>query len=389
VRLRLWVALVVMAASVLARDAGAQFLYWVDTSFPAPSITRADADGNALTFAPLAPGSLPEGVAVAANGGIYWAEAAWSNAALRRSSATLASSVAIVSGGSALRGVVVDEVNDHVYWTSSNLITGSAIHRAGLDGSGATTVIALGSSANPRGIAVDAAAGKIYWADFDQSAIYRANLDGSQSGVWLAVTPGAGPYGVAFNPAGQHVYWTEYNAGTLHKITVEPGDVIPVAAGLANPTYIALDPTAGRIYWAEGGSGNQRIRRANLDGSGVITLPTPQSSYGGLAFQGAGSVSAPEASLPSEFALEPAGPSPGPGPVRVRFFLPHEAHVRLSVFDLQGREIAVLAEGGVPAGRHERTWDVRAVRGGAPVGMYFVRMAAAGQVWTRRVVVTR
>ena len=33
---------------------------------------------------------------------------------------------------------------------------------------------------NPRGLAVDSAAGKLYWTDYGSDRIQRANLDGSE-----------------------------------------------------------------------------------------------------------------------------------------------------------------------------------------------------------------
>jgi len=54
-------------------------------------------------------------------------------------------------------------------------------------------------------------------------------------------------------------------------------------------------------------------------------------------------------------ALEPARPSPMQGTSRIGFVLPREARARVGVVDLQGREVAVLADGVFPAGRHTAT----------------------------------
>ena len=85
-------------------------------------------------------------------------------------------------------------------------------------------------------------------------------------------------------------------------------------------------------------------------------------------------------------ALDPARPSPMRGTGRIGFVLPREAGARLSVLDLQGREIAVLADGMFPAGRHTATWDGRTERGSAPAGLYFVRLSAEGRVFSQRLV---
>jgi hypothetical protein len=81
------------------------------------------------------------------------------------------------------------------------------------------------------------------------------------------------------------------------------------------------------------------------------------------------------------------GPNPSRGPARIDFALARDGDVRLSVLDVQGREVAVLAEGARPAGRYRVGWE--SVVGGAPApaGLYFVRMHALGKCWARRLVI--
>ena len=43
--------------------------------------------------------------------------------------------------------------------------------------------------------------------------------------------------------------------------------------------------------------------------------------------------------------------------------------VRLSVLDVQGREVAVLIRGEQQAGRYQAVWDGRTTRGEAPEGV--------------------
>ena len=63
-----------------------------------------------------------------------------------------------------------------LYWTDAD---GDRIQRSLLDGSGVEDVVDSGL-VNPRGLAVDEAAGKLYWTDYGSDKIQRANLDGSQ-----------------------------------------------------------------------------------------------------------------------------------------------------------------------------------------------------------------
>jgi len=375
-----------VAIAMLGGVARAQGLYWIDTNFGSPSIHLADVNGVAVRNQPLAAGTLPEGIALDAAGRVYWAESAWSNARLNRSDVSLTSIAAIVSGGSAFRGVAVDGVSQLVYWTTSNLATGATIRRSALNGTGEVTIVALVSGTNPRGIAVDHAGGKIYWADLDANAIYRANLDGSASGVFVGLPAGSAPYGVAVNPPAQQVYWSEYGSGAIKRVLTNGTGLTTLQTGLANPTYIALDLGLQRMYWAESGVGGQRIGRASMAGGDITVLPCPLTTYGGLAFWPSSFVSVPwqGPALPTEFALERPWPNPGSGPVVVRFALPHDADVRLSVFDLQGREIAVLAEGVTPAGEHDARWSTA----GARAGIYFVRFLVEGRKWSHRLALT-
>ena len=383
-RTRLLSILATLAAlAALAAVAGAQSLYWLDANYAAPTINRATAEGVALSTMPLGAGTLPEGLALDATGKIYWTESSWANASLNRVGPTLGTITPVVTGGSAFRGVVVDPAAQLIYWTTSNLVTGPTIRRATLTGASAVTLITLPAGANPRGIALGG--GRIYWADFDLGAIYRANLDGTAVTAWLTLTAGTRPYGVALDGTGR-VYWTDYNGGTIRRANSDASGVVTLLSGLANPTYLAIDVAGARMYWADGGAGSQRIRRAAISGGAITNLPCPLTTYGGLVFQPSTTVATPEAAMPTEFALERPWPNPANGPIQVRFSLPHETAVRLAVYDLQGREVAVLADGVMPAGSHEQAWGARGAPAPTPAGIYFVRLTAAGQTWVRRVV---
>jgi len=382
------VAALVAAAVAIASLANAANLYWIDTSFGAPSLNRSDPDGLGITSIALGVGTLPEGLAVDDGGLLYWAEASWSGARVMRATTALASPTPLVSGGSSYRGIALDDAANLVYWTTSNMVTGPAIQRASVLGGPATTIVTLGAGSNPRGIAVDHAGGQIYWADLGLNQIWRANLDGSSPTAMASLPAGSGPWGIAVDPISQRVFWTEYGTGQIQRLTFT-GIINVVATGLANPTYLALDLAGSHMYWTEAGAGAQKLVRANLNGTGMITLPPLLATYGGLAFSGGTPLPVVDPDLPTVFAIDRVWPSPGRGATRIAFSLPREVRARLSVIDLQGREVAVLANGPLPAGRHEQSWNGRAGTGSAPPGVYFVRMTAEGRSWVRRLVIVR
>jgi hypothetical protein len=79
-------------------------------------------------------------------------------------------------------------------------------------------------------------------------------------------------------------------------------------------------------------------------------------------------------------------PNPSSGAVRLDFTLRRAGAVDLSVFGVDGREVARLARGVWEAGSHEVVWNGRDARGTeVGAGIYFVRLAADGAVVTRRI----
>ena len=73
---------------------------------------------------------------------------------------------------------------------------------------------------------------------------------------------------------------------------------------------------------------------------------------------------------------------------RVRYSLAQESRVRLTVCDVQGREVAVLADGMLPAGEHAADWE-RTAGHATSAGMYFICLDTVVGRLVRRVAVLR
>lgn len=161
--------------------------------------------------------------------------------------------------------------------------------------------------------------------------------------------------------------WADFYPNTTLKTSFTPSTV----------------PNTSSYYTANGCAGvvaATNIRE--VDGNIILDLNADVTTYVLDVTEGNGSGNRPVAAP----ALEPARPSPMRGTGQLVFVLPREANARLSVLDLQGREIAVLADGVFPAGRHTATWDGRTGQGSAPAGLYFVRLLAEGRVSSQRLV---
>ena len=95
----------------------------------------------------------------------------------------------------------------------------------------------------------------------------------------------------------------------------------------------------------------------------------------------AGAPSTASATAAEGFGLS-VWPNPSAGRATVAFSVEAATDVRLSVVDALGREVAVLREGSVEAGRHEAVLDAEAL----PAGTYLVRLATgSGQTATERI----
>lgn len=90
--------------------------------------------------------------------------------------------------------------------------------------------------------------------------------------------------------------------------------------------------------------------------------------------------------VPTEFALYPAYPNPFNSSTRIRFGVDHDTDVSLTVFDLQGREVArILSSERLSAGQHEITWDAT----GLASGIYFVRLQDPLRTQSQRILFLR
>jgi len=173
---------------------------------------------------------------------------------------------------------------------------------------------------------------KIKWTATDNDSVARIDLDLSRTGV-------AGPY--------QSIKTNASRSGIFDWVVT-----LPIT------THALI-----------------RITVRDLAGNTTQDLSNAEFAIaGGVGTEG-GSVTA--------FALSPLWPNPVRTQARFELALPHEAHVRLGVYDLQGRERLVLADDLFPAGRH--TVDgASIVSSGLDPGLYFLRMSVPGTSFVRR-----
>jgi hypothetical protein len=89
--------------------------------------------------------------------------------------------------------------------------------------------------------------------------------------------------------------------------------------------------------------------------------------------------------VPREFRLEQNYPNPFNPSTTITFELPKSSLVRLSVYDILGREVSLLVNEKRDAGAHRVTF----IASGLSSGVYFYRMQAGDFVRTRKLLLLR
>jgi hypothetical protein len=155
-------------------------------------------------------------------------------------------------------------------------------------------------------------------------------------------------------------------------------------------------PGNGRVYAVNFTASD--IMGASCSGIVYVCVPHDQSPHHECFDDGqyVNSLICDDGQIPYQSADTPVGPPSldraylypiglSSGATSLRYYLPREGNVQLSVFDLAGRRVATLEDGSRAAGFHQTTWVTKDV----PAGIYFVRAIAAGDRLIRRCVIVR
>jgi hypothetical protein len=139
-------------------------------------------------------------------------------------------------------------------------------------------------------------------------------------------------------------------------------------------SYIDMDPLPGRGWY--------RLRQYDLDGTVHTTDPISVESVNGIDPSGRA----------ASFALMQNYPNPFNPATTIRFTVGPEGvgggeghRVRLAVYDLLGREVALLVDGIRPAGSYAEKFDASELASGT----YLCRLVAGTDVQTRRMMLVR
>ena len=205
--------------------------------------------------------------------------------------------------------------------------------------------------------------------------------------IYAAVNDGAQTRVLAFSGAA---------AGNVAPLRSIAGPATGLAGG--SVTGIAVSPLTGELYVlaksSQFGTGQIIVFGTSAQGN-AAPLRTFTDGATQLA-DGAGLLLAPEAVVGV-----PAGgvasaptlrlqPNPARESVMARLSLAQPvASLRIEVIDVEGRVVARIWDGNAPAGVLEAPWDIRAMGGRMPAGIYLVRASGRGFQVVGRIAVIR
>ena len=178
------------------------------------------------------------------------------------------------------------------------------------------------------------------------------------------------------------IHWNAPNGSTVHNQTMR--DMIPSAAG--TPTAIAEGDTVDMsqafscpatlnwnncevVVWVQA-DGNRDILQ-----TAMITLTE--------LYEQTGIDDNPL--IPVAINLKQNYPNPFNANTQIGYSLPTESHVRLTVYDLTGREVVKLCDDNQGAGNYQINWNGADATGkSVSSGIYFYRLQTDDQTFTQR-----
>jgi hypothetical protein len=172
---------------------------------------------------------------------------------------------------------------------------------------------------------------------------------------------------------------------SLSNAVITGGDGRFSIAGGFTPGLVAGTARTHTIQFNDAGA------TADLDYDATLTFTSADEALPGALAQpdltvslhakvSSSAVGVPGPPLPSVTHLYAPYPNPVTEGARVRLDLAGDADVSLEIHDVQGRRVATLAEGRLPAGRYEYPWDARGEHGAQlGAGLYFIRLSIAGR----------
>ena len=398
----------------IALDVVGRKMYWTDTD--TDKIQRANLDGSDVQDLVTQGLRVPDGIALDIEvGKMYWTDAGTNK--IQRANLDGSNIEVLVTREQGLedpKSIALDVVGRKMYWTDSGT---DKIQRANLDGSNIEVLVTREQGLeDPKSIALDVVGRKMYWTDSGTDKIQRANLDGSN--IEDLLTEGLE------SPSDLAIVMRSLVDPTTEEPTVAKEDVN--RDGVVDVNDLAY---VGLQY------GQTGVNIADVNGDGVVNVDdlilvaaavdaavaaapaarakvqthfTETQLQGWLAearvsgntsrvYQRGVAVIEQLLALltPQETTLLANYPNPFNPETWIPYQLSEPTHVRLTLYDINGRVVRDLDLGHQRAGKYENRsraayWDGRNAVG-EPVasGLYFYTLTAGDFTATRKMLIMK
>ncbi len=213
-------------------------------------------------------------------GKVYWSERGSDGGTIKRANLDGTSTESLVTLPTTPQSITVDTVRKKLYW--GDTFEGK-IQSVDLNGENITTIIQFDDIITH--IAVDAEGAKLYWAD-SKLRIRRVNLDGTSIETPLTgwkSNRSRGVGGIAI--ADGKIYWTERQnssivGGIIYRANLNGTNLETLATPQGTPTGVAVDTVNGKVYWANSHGG---IQRMDINGGEIENVVYGITAPGGFA----------------------------------------------------------------------------------------------------------
>jgi len=217
------------------------------------------------------------------------------------------------------------------------------------------------------------------------------------NGTTTFVLTGEGSYsGITFHPTTNELWATSRsfvppNKDAIFTVDLSTGDTTIIGhTGLAKLTNDIVFDENQNLYGVIGTSSeiNDFIRIDVSNGVGTVVGSVGYKHILGLALEETGVTSVEDnvnRIVPTEFSLEQNYPNPFNPLTTIRFAILDFGFTILRVYDVLGREVAILINEEKPVGAYEVEWNAT----GLPSGVYFYQLKAGNFVETKKMVLLR
>lgn len=172
-------------------------------------------------------------------------------------------------------GMTIDYQENQIYWDTS-----SGIQRGDIDITDVTQKedFVVGQPNDPDGLDIDLVNRKLYWINYN-GGVWSKNLDGTGETLIFPTVEGG-----SIKVIGNRIYYDEYVGSgdiRLKSANLDGTEVSTVAVGIGRVVYgIAYDAENQKVYW--GDRATDVMMRANLDGSSPEAFYTASGDTRGI-----------------------------------------------------------------------------------------------------------